>query len=152
MPFRLCNAPSVIMNSIFHPYCPNPFSFLVFFDDILIYSPNWNLHLEHVKQIFEILRHQQFYVKLSKCAFGLQELENLGHIVTPTGVKVDQSKIEVMIKWPRPTNISDLRGFLGFTSYYCKFVRNYELLAKPLTNLLKDSSNGRRRQKRHSKI
>ncbi|KAL6320971.1 hypothetical protein AAG906_010780 [Vitis piasezkii] len=107
------------------------------FYDILIYSPNWNMHLEHVKQAFEILRQHQFFVKISKCAFGQQELEYLGHIVTPQGVQVDQGKIKAMLNWPRPTNISELRGFLGLTGYYRKFVRNYGIIARALTNLLK---------------
>lgn len=86
MPFGLCNAPSTfqaIMNSIFRPHLRK--FILVFFDDILIYSPNWNKHLEHVKKAFEILRHHTFFLKLKKCAFGQQELEYLGHIVTAQG-------------------------------------------------------------------
>nr|CAN75225.1 hypothetical protein VITISV_035856 [Vitis vinifera] len=138
MPFGLSNAPSTfqaIMNSIFRPYLRK--FVLVFFDDILIYSPNWNMHIEHVKQAFEILRQHQFFVKISKCAFGQQELEYLGHIVTPQGVQVDQGKIKAMLNWPRPINISELRGFLGLTGYYRKFVRNYDIIARALTNLLK---------------
>ena len=95
------------------------------------------MHLEHVKKTFEILRHHQFYAKLSKCDFGVQELEYLGHIITPQGVLVDRKKIEAMLAWPRPTNVSELRGFLGLTGYYRKFVRNCGLLARPLTNMLK---------------
>ena len=110
---------------------------LVFFDDILIYSPNWTMHLEHVKTTFKILRHHKFFIKISKCAFNQQEIEYLGHIVTSQGVKVDQGKIKAMINWPRPTNVSELRGFLGLTGYYRKFVSNYGVIARPLTNLLK---------------
>lgn len=138
MPFGLCNAPSTfqaIMNSIFRSYLRK--FILVFFYDILIYSPNWTMHLEHVNKAFEILRQHKFFVKLTKCAFGQQELEYLGHIVTSHGVKVDPRKIEVMLKWPRPNNISELRGFLGLTGYYRKFVRHYGTMARPLTNLLK---------------
>ncbi|KAL4379488.1 hypothetical protein GQ457_02G040490 [Hibiscus cannabinus] len=138
MPFGLCNAPSTfqaIMNFIFRPYLRK--FILVFFDDILIYSLDWNMHLEHVKIAFEILRQHCFFIKFSKCAFGLHELEYLGHIITPQGVKVDQAKIQTMLNWPTPTNVSELRGFLGITGYYRKFVRNYGIIAKPLTNLLK---------------
>jgi hypothetical protein len=87
------------------------------------------MHLEHVKNAFEVLRQYQFFVKFSKYAFGLQELEYLGHIVTPQGVKVDQNKITNMLNWPRPTNVFELRGFLGLTGYYRKFVHNYSLIA-----------------------
>ena len=138
MPFVLCNTPSTfqaIMNSIFRPYFRK--FILVFFDDILIYSPTWEQHLEHVQLTLVVLRQHQFYVKMSKCAFGKQELEYLGHIITHRGVKVDEKKIEAMVAWPRPSNITELRGFLGLTGYYRKFVQGYGLIAQPLTNLLK---------------
>lgn len=138
MPFGLCNAPSTfqaIMNSIFRPHLRK--FILVFFDDILVYSPTWDTHLVHVKQTLAILRQHQFFVKASKCVFGQQELEYLGHIVTNQGVKVDGSKVVAMVGWPRPSNILALRGFLGLTGYYWKFVRNYGVIARPLTNLLK---------------
>ena len=76
MPFGLCNAPSTfqaIMNSIFRPYLRK--FVLVFFNDILIYSLNWTIHLEHVRKVFEILWQSQFFAKLKKCAFDRQELE-----------------------------------------------------------------------------
>jgi hypothetical protein len=138
MPFGLSNAPSTfqaIMNAIFRPHLRK--FILVFFDDILIYSPTWEMHLHHVTQTLDILKQQQFYLKASKCAFGKQELEYLGHIVSHQGVKVDSNKIEAMVAWPQPANISELRGFLGLTGYYRKFVRNYGLIAWALTNLLK---------------
>ncbi|RVW76696.1 Transposon Tf2-8 polyprotein [Vitis vinifera] len=102
-----------------------------------VYSPTWELHLNHVRKTLEILKKHSFFVKATKCDFGKQELEYLGHIVTNHGVKVDGKKIEAMIAWPQPTTITELRGFLGLTGYYRKFVRNYGVLARPLTNLLK---------------
>jgi len=114
MPFGLSNAPSTfqaIMNAIFQLYLRK--FILVFFDDILIYSPTWKMHLHHVTQTLEILKQQQFFPKVSKCAFGNQEMEYLGHIVSHQGVKVDSKTIDAMVAWPRPSNIFELRGFLG---------------------------------------
>lgn len=82
----------------------------LFFYDILIYCPTWNCHLKHVKQTLEILREQQFFIKVSKCNFGQQELEYLGHVVTYNALKVDEKKIATMVSWPWPQNISELKG------------------------------------------
>ena len=142
MPFS-CNAPSTfqaIMNSIFRHHLRK--FILVFFDDILIYSPDWDQHLVHVRKTFEILRQHRFFVKARKCAFGQQELEYLGHIITNQGVKVDEHKISTMIAWPRPTNILERRGFLGLTGYYRNFVKDYGIIARPITNLLKKGQFG----------
>lgn len=61
----------------------------MFFNDILIYSSTWKLHLKYVRQFLHFLQKNQFYVKLKKCVFSEQELEYLGHVVMLQGVKVD---------------------------------------------------------------
>lgn len=93
--------------------------------------------MQHVRDVFHILRQHKLAVKYKKCAFGQRELEYLGHIISDEGVKVDRQKISAMLDWPTPTTITELRGFLGLTGYYRKFVRNYGLIARPLTNLLR---------------
>jgi hypothetical protein len=82
------------------------------------------------------------FVKASKCAFGQQELEYLGHIITNHGVKVDENKIAAMVAWPRPINILELHGFLGLTEYYRKFVKNYSIVTRALNNLSKKGQFG----------
>jgi hypothetical protein len=64
----------------------------------------------------------------------------LGYIVSHEGVKVDRNKIKAMMEWPIPKTLKNLRGFLGLTSYYCKFVNNYGQIIAPLTTLLKNEA------------
>ncbi|KAK8943096.1 hypothetical protein KSP39_PZI009423 [Platanthera zijinensis] len=141
MPFGLSNAPSTfqaVMNETFRPLLWR--SVLIFFDDILIYSRSWEEHVEHVAQVLTILRQHQFYAKLSKCSFEQPEVEYLGHLVSAQGVRADPKKIKSMVEWPRPTNVRALRGFLGLTGYYRRFVKDYGKLARPLTQLLHKES------------
>lgn len=110
---------------------------LVFFDDILIYSPTWESHLVHVEAILTLLRTHQLYAKRSKCHFGQTKIEYLGHIISCDGVSTDPEKISSMTTWPRTKTLKQLRGFLGLTGYYRKYVKNYGQISGPLTKLLR---------------
>lgn len=110
---------------------------LVFFDDILVYSKSGEEHLEHLLIVFQQLKAHQLYAKKSKCSFGQEIIGYLGHFISQEGVSTDPTKIENMKNLPTPKNIKMLSGFLGLTGYYRKFIKDYGLISRPLTQLLR---------------
>ncbi|KAA3462062.1 DNA/RNA polymerases superfamily protein [Gossypium australe] len=137
MPFGLINAPAVfmdLMNQIFRPYLDR--FVVVFIDNILIYSRDESKHAEHLKIVLQTLRDKQLFVKFSKCEFWLRKVGFLGHIVSVDGIRVDPSKISVIIDWKPPRNVSEVRSFLGLACYYRRFVKGFSMIATLMTRLL----------------
>jgi len=119
MPFGLTNAPATfqsLMNDIFAGILRK--FVLVFFDDILVYSANCKDHLYHLVVVLSILKQHQLFARLSKCCFGVQQMDYLGHTLSGSGVAMDGTKLEAIQKWPEPHNLKQLRAFLGLTGYY----------------------------------
>lgn len=138
MPFGLTNAPATfqsLMNTVLAQFL-RKFA-LVFFDDILIYSKSLSDHIIHLEAVLEVLRQNQLYAKLSKCTFGQDKIEYLGHVISSEGVATDPSKIEIIKQWPSPSNPTQLRAFLGMTGYYRRFIQGYGIICKPLFKSLK---------------
>jgi len=87
-----------------------------------VFSSSPESHKEHLRITLDLLRTNQLFAKRSKCRFGCREVEYLGHIISAEGVSADPGKIKAMGGWPFPTTIKALRGFLGLTGYYRKFI------------------------------
>ncbi|OIT37858.1 putative mitochondrial protein [Nicotiana attenuata] len=109
-------------------------------EDFPVYSSFVETHALYLRKVMEVLQKEQLYAKPSKCSFGQDKVEYLGHIISGKGVSTDPSKIEAMVSWPVPKNVKALRGFLGLIGYYRRFVKSYGIISKPLTNLLKKNS------------
>lgn len=136
MSFGMTNAPAAfmdLMNRVFKSYL---YDFIVvFIDDILIYSKDREEHEKHLRTALQIFREKKLYAKLSKCEFWLDSVAFLGHVIDKNGVSVDPQKIEAVVDWPRPTNVTEVRSFLGLAGYYRRFVKDFSKLALPLTQL-----------------
>jgi hypothetical protein len=138
LPFGLTNAPGVfmsLMNGVFHEYLDKFVQ--VFIDDILIYSRTMEEHDEHLRLVLQCLREHNLYGKLSKCSFYQSRIHYLGHVISGEGIAVDPAKVEAIMEWPAPTNVTEVRSFMGLAGYYRRFVEGFSKIANPITELQK---------------
>lgn len=123
------------MNSVFKPMLRR--GVLVFFDDVLVYSKSWDEHLLHLERVLQLLKENSLYANQKKCSFGVTQIHYLGHIISNHGVSTEPDKIAAVLEWPTPKTLKQLRGFLGLTGYYRRFIQGYGQICRPLTDLLK---------------
>jgi len=138
MPMGLTNAPATfqaLMNNTLREYID--VFVAVYLDDILIYSKNPDEHEGHVKKVLERLSEHDLYIDLDKCEFSETEVEFLGSVVTPEGIKMDPAKLSAIAEWPTPTNLKELQGFLGFCNYYRRYIEGYSKKALPFFRFTK---------------
>lgn len=119
-----------VMNDAFRPFIDK--FVIVYLDDILIFSSSLEKHVKHVKQVFAVLQKEKLYLKLCECEFGKTALVYLGYIVGGGQLKIDPTKIDVIINWPRPQNVTEVRSFLGVVQYWRKFISRFSFIASPL--------------------
>jgi hypothetical protein len=113
---------------------------LVFMDDILIYNNSLEEHIQYLKLVFQTLSKNKFFIKASKCEIAKPQLEYLGHLISRAGVATEPSKVVAMSSWPTPQTVKQLRCFLGLIGYYRRFIRQYGVISRPLTQLLKKNT------------
>ena len=128
MPFGLTNTPTFqsLMNEVFKPYLRR--FVLIFFDDILIYNKGLEEHEKHLTTVLQTLANHKLYARMSKCVFAANEVEYLRHVISRQKVQTNPKKIKAMKDWPIPKNLKTLRGFLGLTGYYRKFIKGMDRL------------------------
>lgn len=125
------------MNEIFRDFLHQ--FVIVYIDDILIYSHDLQEHRRHVLQVLQRLREHHLYLKLEKREFHQSFVSFLGYVISGDGVRMEQNKVSAVSQWKEPQTIKELQHFLGFANFYRRFIKNFSLLATPLTSLLKGS-------------
>ena len=141
LPFGLCNAPGTfqrLMTSIFKEYL---FSFvLIFLDDVLVFSRNVEEHEKHMRLVFHALHQANLKLKPKKCRLFQESVTYLGYKLSPEGIAPDENKLVAVRDWKRPENATEVRSFIGFCSYYRRFIKDCAGIAKPLHQITKKNS------------
>ena len=137
MPFGVKNAPAKfqrvmdeVLKGIHFARC--------YIDDVIIFSTSFEDHLKHVGEVLRTLRKAGLKCHPGKSTFAVQEVLYLGHWIKPNTLMPFAAKVEAIDKMPPPTNVSELRTFLGLASYYRKFIPNFSTKAYPLNQLLRN--------------
>ena len=155
MPFGLCNAPATYQRFMDQILAETNEKFTaVYMDDIIVFSKTFEEYLQHLNQVFEILRKAGIKCGKDKCSFVRKTIPFLRHVITPTGIKPNDALVEKVRNFPLPRNMLAIRRFLGLTGYYRKFIRDYADISSPLSNLTRKRflSSGQRNANKHLKF
>lgn len=134
LPFGLKNAPAEFQRVMDRVLAGLPFA-RCYIDDVIIFSSSPQDHVRHLQAVFERLWQWGLRLHHGKCKFFHDRLPYLGHMIVPGGLGVQQAKVDALQRIPAPIDVSRLRAFLGLANYYRRFVKNFSLIAKPLTIL-----------------
>lgn len=148
MPLGLCNSPSTFQRLMERIFGDQSFqSLLLYLDDIIIFSTSFDEHLKRLELVFNRLHSNHLKLKPSKCHFFQREVKYLGHVVSASGVATDPDKVKAVAEWKQPATTKELRSFLGFASYYRRFVEGFAKIATPLHRLVAQVETGSNRSK-----
>lgn len=136
LPFGLTTAPSTfercmetILRGLQWQTC------LVYLDDVIVFSKTFEEHLKRLDDVLRRIKDAGLKLKPSKCSFIQSRVSFLGHVVSVNGLETDPEKTKAVQNWSQPKDVTQVRAFLGFCSYYRRFIENFAKVAHPLTQL-----------------
>ncbi|KAI0214933.1 hypothetical protein LSAT2_033045 [Lamellibrachia satsuma] len=137
MAFGLCNAPATFQRLMQTAFREEMFSILLcYLDDVLVFSTTVAEQIQRLDTVFTRLAEYGLKLELKKCAFFQPEVQYLGHRVSAAGIATDPEKVAAVERWPRPDTLKQLRSFMGFASYYRRYVPRFTAIASPLNALI----------------
>ena len=137
--FGLTNSPATfqaMMNELLRDLT-NTGKVAVFINDIIVGTETEEGHNELVAEVIKRLEENDLYVKLEKCKWKVREVEFLGVVIGPEGIKMEEGKVKEVVEWPTPKSVKDVQKFLGLANYYRRFIEGFATVAKPLHDLVK---------------
>lgn len=135
--YPLDNAPACFQRLMQHCFSEQVFDILlVYIGDIIVYSKSFDQHLDRLEIVFQKLREFGLKLKPSKCLFVKRKVQYLGHTITADGISTENDKVSTVVNWKEPQTVKELRTFLGFASYYRKFISGFARIAGPLHELV----------------
>ena len=138
MPFGISNGPSFFSQLVDKLFADIKLTYVLpFIDDFTIHSTNFEQHLIHLEDVLQRISAAGLKLKPSKCVFGADKVLFLGHELSAAGVGPNSKKIEAIVRMPPPSTLKELRSFLGMTSYYRRFIKDYAAVAESLYYLNK---------------
>jgi len=137
--FELTNSPATfqtMMNELLRDLI-NMGKVAVFIDDVIVGMETKEGHDELVAEVIKRLEENDLYVKPEKCKWKVKEVEFLGVVIGPEGIKMEKEKVKGVLEWPMPKCVKDVQKFLGLANYYRRFIEGFATVTRPLHDLVK---------------
>jgi len=110
---------------------------VAFIDNVIVGMDTEEGHDEIVAEVIRRLEENDLYIKLEKCKWKVREIGFLRVVIRLEGIKMEKEKVKRVLEWPTPKCVKEVQKFLGLANYYCQFIEEFTLIARPLYDLVR---------------